>query len=321
MRYCNYEKRDGGGARAGVMHEGLVYPLATMPAGPEDEDATWLSGPIDPAALPLLEQFTARLRKAGPQVFRADSALDPSGIRLLPPVLPAASFRDFYAFEAHVKTARGRRGLEMIPEWYELPVFYFSNHTAMLGHGDPLPFPTGGNWLDYELEVAAVIGTPGRDIRAGEAERHIAGYMVLNDWSLRDAQREEMKVGLGPAKGKDFATSIGPLLVTPEELEPCRSGKGFDLTMTARVNGTEYSRGNWKDIHYSFGEMIERASRNVTLHPGDVIGSGTVGTGCILELGPDSVDGWLKAGDVVELEIDRLGRLTNSIVATPTEEN
>jgi 2-keto-4-pentenoate hydratase/2-oxohepta-3-ene-1,7-dioic acid hydratase in catechol pathway len=321
MKYCNFEKPNGGGARSAVLHEGLVYPLATLPAGPDSEEAARISGPIDPASLPLLEEITARLVKAGPQIFRAESALDPAGLRFLPPVIPAASLRDFYAFEAHVKTARGRRGLEMIPEWYELPVFYFSNHTAMLGHGDPLPFPSGGQWLDYELEVAALIGRPGRDIRADDAERHIAGYMVMNDWSLRDAQREEMKVGLGPAKGKDFATSLGPLLVTPDELEPFRSGKGFDLEMMARINGTEYSRGNWKDIHYSFGEMIERASQNVTLYPGDVIGSGTVGTGCILELGPDSVDGWLKHGDTVELEIDRLGALSNSIVATPAEEN
>jgi len=321
MKYCNYERLDGDGARAGVLHQGLVYPLATIPADPHGQGAARLSGPIDPSSLPLLQEVTALLLKAGPQVFRADWALDPAGLRFLPPVLPAASLRDFYAFEAHVKTARGRRGLEMIPEWYQMPVFYFSNHTAILGNGEPLPFPAGGRWLDFELEVAAVIGQPGRDLKAHQAEQHIAGYMVMNDWSLRDAQREEMKVGLGPAKGKDFATSLGPLLVTPDELEPFRSGKGFDLGMTARVNGREYSRGNWKDIHYSFGEMIERASRNVTLHPGDVIGSGTVGTGCILELGPDTVDGWLEPGDVVELEIDRLGILTNSIVATAAEEN
>jgi len=322
MKYCNYEKPDGTGARAGVMHEGLIYPLSSIPAGPDGEDAARLSGPIDPASLRLLEEITARLRNCDPlSAYRSDRALDPTGVRLLPPVLPAASFRDFYAFEAHVKTARDRRGREMIPEWYEIPVFYFSNHTAMLGHGDELPFPAGGRWLDYELEVGAVIGRPGRNIRAADADAHIAGFMVLNDWSLRDAQREEMKVGLGPAKGKDFATGIGPLLVSPEELEPYRAGKGYDLAMTAKVNGREYSRGNWKDIHYSFGEMIERASRNVTLHPGDVIGSGTVGTGCILELGPDTVDGWLEPGDVVELEIERLGTLGNCIVATPAEEN
>lgn len=322
MKYCNYEKPDGGGARAGVMHEGLVYPLSSIPAAPGGEEAARLSGPIEPASLPLLASITERLHGCDPlSAYRTDRALDPTGIRFLPPVLPAASFRDFYAFEAHVKTARGRRGLEMIPEWYDIPVFYFSNHTAMLGHGDPLPFPDGGRWLDYELEVAAVIGRSGRNIRAAEAEAYIAGYTVLNDWSLRDAQREEMKVGLGPAKGKDFATSIGPLLVTPDELAPVRAGKGFDLAMTARVNGREYSRGNWKDVHWSFGEMIERASRNVTLHPGDIIGSGTVGTGCILEIGPDAVEGWLEPGDEVELQIDLLGTLVNRIVDRTAEEN
>jgi 2-keto-4-pentenoate hydratase/2-oxohepta-3-ene-1,7-dioic acid hydratase in catechol pathway len=322
MKFCNYEKLDGEGTRAGVLHEGLVYPLSSIPAGVRGADAARLSGPIDPASLPRLAEITFRLHSGDPRTaYRADRALDPAGLRFLPPVLPAASFRDFYAFEAHVKTARGRRGLEMIPEWYDMPVFYFSNHTSMLGHGDTLSFPAGGQWLDYELEVAAVIGRPGRDIPAGEAEQYIAGYTILNDWSLRDCQRDEMKVGLGPAKGKDFATGIGPLLVTPDELEPFRSGKGFDRVMTARVNGREYSRGNWKDIHYSFGEMIERASRNVDLFPGDVIGSGTVGTGCILELGPDTVDGWLKPGDVVELEIDGFGTLANSITARPAEEN
>jgi len=321
MQYCNFEQPEGGGPRAGVMHQGLVHPLAGLLAAAVGDDQARLSGPIDPASLPLLAVVTERLSTAGAEAFVGREGLDPHALRLLAPVLPAASFRDFYAFEAHVKTARGRRGLEMIPQWYDFPVFYFSNHTAIIGHGDPLPFPTGGAWLDYELEVAAVIGRPGRDIPADEAEQHIAGYMVLNDWSLRDAQREEMAVGLGPAKGKDFATSIGPLLVTPDELEPFRSAKGFDLAMTARVNGKEYSRGNWKTIHYSFGEMIARASANVDLHPGDLIGSGTVGTGCILELGPETVDGWLETGDVVELEIDRLGILVNSIAAPAVKEN
>jgi fumarylacetoacetate (FAA) hydrolase len=237
-------------------------------------------------------------------------------------LLPVSSFRDFYSFERHVKTARAARGLEMVPQWYDFPVFYCSNAASIVGPEAQITCPVHGNWLDYELEVAAVIGSACRDVTPEQADRQIAGYSILNDWSLRDLQREEVKVGLGPAKGKDFATSLGPCLVTPDELEDCRSGKGYDLTMVARLNGVELSRGNWRDIHWSFGEMIARASQGVTLFPGDVIGSGTVGTGCILELGADNVavklgrdNGWLQAGDVVELEVERLGVLRNEILS------
>jgi len=237
------------------------------------------------------------------------------------PVVQATSLRDFFAFEEHVRTARSNRGLDVPPEWYQFPVFYFSNHQSILGHDAELPSPTHGKWLDYELEVAAVIGVECRDVPAEAADEVIAGYTILNDWSLRDLQIEEVKVGLGPAKGKDFATSLGPFLVTPDELEDRRSGKGYDLEMVARVNGVELSRGNWRDIHWSFSEMITRASQGVTLYPGDVLGSGTVGSGCILELGAENVAakldrkyGWLQAGDVVELEVERLGVLRNKIV-------
>jgi len=238
------------------------------------------------------------------------------------PVQPR-SFRDFYAFEQHVRQARARRGLDVPPEWYEIPVFYFSNHQAFIGHDWPLPAPRHGAWLDFELEVACVIGKEGRDIAAADADEYIAGYSILNDWSLRDLQMQEVKVGLGPAKGKDFATSLGPALITPDVLADRRSGKGYDLAMTARVNGRVVGQGNWRDIHYSFGEMLARASAGCTLHPGDVLGSGTVGNGCLLELGtafPDGTpvgsgaDGWLGPGDVVELEVERLGVLRNAIL-------
>jgi fumarylacetoacetate (FAA) hydrolase len=239
------------------------------------------------------------------------------------PVQPR-SFRDFYAFEQHVRQARARRGLDVPPEWYEFPVFYFSNHSAFIGHDWPLSAPRHGKWLDFELEVACIIGREGRDIGVDEAEQHIAGYSILNDWSLRDLQMQEVKVGLGPAKGKDFATSLGPELVSPDALADRRSGKGYDLVMTARVNGRVVGQGNWRNIHYSFSEMIARASAGCTLYPGDVLGSGTVGNGCLLELGttwPDAgpigsgVDGWLGVGDVVELEVERLGVLRNAITA------
>ncbi|MGG1679091.1 fumarylacetoacetate hydrolase family protein [Neobacillus sp. NRS-1170] len=236
-----------------------------------------------------------------------------SDLHLKAPLPNPRSFRDFYAFEQHVKTARENRGLKMIPEWYEIPVFYFSNHMAIKGSGEEIIKPKECDWLDFELEVACIIGKTGRNISAAEADDYIFGYCVLNDWSARDLQRKEMKVGLGPAKGKDFSTSIGPWIITKDELERFRTGKGFDLAMKARVNSVQLSKGNLKELYFSFGEMIERASAGVTLYPGEVIGSGTVGTGCILELG-EKVHPWLKPGDKVELEIENLGILENTII-------
>ncbi|SEM68067.1 fumarylacetoacetate hydrolase family protein [Lihuaxuella thermophila] len=236
-----------------------------------------------------------------------------SEVRLLAPVPMPTSVRDFYAFEQHVKTSRQRRGLEMIPEWYQIPVFYFSNHRSIVGPEAAVAKPSYTEWLDFELEVACVIGKKGKNIPADRALEYIAGFTIMNDWSARDMQRQEMKVGLGPAKGKDFATSLGPYLVTLDELEDRRTGHHWDLQMTAKVNGKPLSSGNMKDLYWSFPQMIERASLECELVPGDVIGSGTVGTGCILELGPE-VHRWLQPGDVVELEIERLGVLSNRIV-------
>ena len=254
-------------------------------------------------------------------IVQARNQFVSAAVQLPDRLLPISSFRDFYAFEQHVRTARGHRGLDVPPEWYEQPVFYFSNHRSLLAGDAQLKYPSQGNWLDFELEVACVISAAGVDIAPRYAEDFILGYTILNDWSLRDLQRQEMACGLGPAKGKDFATSLGSNLVTPDELADRRSGKGYDLAMVARVNGVELSRGNWKDIHFSFAQMIERASRGVTLYPGDVIGSGTVGTGCILELTPEAVaakrgreSGWLMPGDIIELEVERLGILRTEIV-------
>ncbi|EOP76843.1 fumarylacetoacetase [Bacillus cereus VDM006] len=220
------------------------------------------------------------------------------------------SVRDFYAFEQHVKTARGRRGLDVVPEWYDIPVFYFTNHRAVIGPEVTVSCPKQTQKLDYELEIACVIGKEGRNISREQAEEYIFGYCIMNDWSARDLQAEEMKVGLGPAKGKDFATSLGAYLVTKEELDVYRTGERYNLEMTAHVNGELLSKGNFRDIYYTFAEMIERASQDVTLYPGDVIGSGTVGTGCILELGTEK---WLQDGDVVELTITGLGTLRNTV--------
>ena len=215
-------------------------------------------------------------------------------VELRPPVLRPPSIRDFMAFEAHVASARGLQGREVPPEWYDVPVFYFSNPAAIFGPGEDVPYPEGTAELDYELECAAIIG----------AEGAIGGFTIMNDWSARDLQRVEMRVGLGPAKGKDFATSLGPVVVTPDEFD------GTSGAMVARVNGEERSRGDLGDLHYTWARLVEQAARNTKLLPGDVIGSGTVGTGCILEHG----DGrWLKRGDVVELEIDGIGVLENTI--------
>jgi fumarylacetoacetate (FAA) hydrolase len=233
------------------------------------------------------------------------------------PIPDPPSMRDFYAFEQHVKSARTKRGLGMIPEWYEIPTFYFTNTSEIYGHDHPVPYPVGSQELDFELEIACVIGREGKDIPVEEADQYIAGYTIMNDWSARDFQRKDMKLNLGPGKGKDFATSLGPWLVTPDELAARRTGHGaserYDMTMLARINGREVSHGNFNQIYYSFPQMIAWASRNARLRVGDVLGSGTVGTGCILELGTE-IHPWLQRGDVVELEIDGIGVLRNRIM-------
>ncbi len=244
-----------------------------------------------------------------------DLTLDPADIVFGPPILRPTSLRDFYAFERHVATMWGRRDQQVPEAWYRLPIFYFGNVSEVRGPGDPVWRPRDSNELDYELEIAALVDTPALDLPAERAEEAIGGYTIFNDWSARDLQRDETTVRLGPAKGKDFAASFGPCLVTPDELADARQGKGYDLTATAEVNGQELSRGSWSDIHFSFGEMLERASADARLRPGDLIGSGTVGTGCLLEIKDESGFGrWLRPGDVVTLKVERLGELTTPIV-------
>jgi len=236
-------------------------------------------------------------------------------VQLLAPVPDPQSFRDFYAFEQHVLAARKLRGLEMHPDWFRIPIFYFSNPAAIYGHGSEIPYPRKTNELDFELEFAVIIAGAGSDIPSKDADRHIAGYTICNDWSARDLQREEMAMSLGPAKGKDFATSFGPYMVTPDELEDAWDENGkLNLRMTCHVNGTLISDGNTNDLYHPFKDMIERASMNTKLLSGDYLGSGTVGTGCILELRPENTGGWIKKGDVVTLEVKRLGVLENKIV-------
>ena len=243
--------------------------------------------------------------------------LDATDLAFGPPILRPPSLRDFYAFERHVGTMWKRRDMEIPEAWFRLPIFYFSNVSEIRGPGDPVWAPRGSSELDYELEVAALVDTPVRDLDASRGEEAIGGYLILNDWSARDLQREETTVRLGPAKGKDFASSIGPWLVTPDELADARSGTGYDLAMTATVNGTELSRGTWSSAQFSFGQMIERASADVLLRPGDLIGSGTVGTGCLLEIRDEILGRYLEPGDTVTLAIERLGELTSPVVERP----
>lgn len=228
--------------------------------------------------------------------------------------LHPTTLRDAYAFEQHVKTASQNRGRDVPENWYKFPAFYYTNPHSIFGHEDVIPYPHYTSALDFELEIAVVIGKGGRDIKAENASAHIFGYTIFNDWSARDVQQTELKIGLGPAKGKDFASSLGPVIVTPDALADKAVNRPgvYNLNMSAKINGVEISAGNLKDIFWSFGEIIARASESVDLMPGDVIGSGTVGTGCLLELtkaqGP-----WLNANDIVELEIERIGILQNKI--------
>ena len=234
--------------------------------------------------------------------------------RLHSPIPRPPTLRDFYAFEQHVRTANQNRGREVPENWYKFPVFYFTNPNSIFGPDEEIPYPPYTQALDFELEIAAIIGKPGVDIQPDDAHKYIFGYTIFNDWSARDVQREEMRVHLGPAKGKDFASSLGPVIATADELGPETDGKPGvrEAAMIARINGEERSRGNFSNLYWSFGQIIARASESVMLYPGDVIGSGTVGTGCLLELtkaqGP-----WLQSGDIIELEIEGIGVLRNTV--------
>jgi fumarylacetoacetate (FAA) hydrolase len=246
---------------------------------------------------------------------------------ILAPVPFPVSCRDGYAFRQHVAAARRNRNMQMIPEFDQYPVFYFTNHHSIRGEGTIRCMPDHLKKLDFELEAAIVISRHARNIRAQEADHYMAGLMIMNDLSARKLQSEEMLLNLGPAKGKDFCTVIGPWLVTLDELEPrevpCKeghTGKNWNLSMRCWVNGVQVSEGNLRDMDWSFAEIIERASYGTDLYPGDVIGSGTVGTGCFLELNgtgklndPGFVEQWLQEGDQVDMEIEGLGRLTNKI--------
>jgi fumarylacetoacetate (FAA) hydrolase len=246
-----------------------------------------------------------------------DALLDGGDLQFGPPFLVPRSMRDGYGFEQHVGMMWTRRGGEIPEAWYRLAVFYFSNVSELRGPDDPVWAPAGSHELDYEIEVAALIDTPARNLSPERAEEAIGGYTIFDDWSARDLQRDETTVRLGPAKGKDFASSLGPWLVTPDELADARRGVGFDLEMRVTVNGVETSRGRWSDAVHGFAALISRASADVTLRPGDLLGSGTVGTGCLLEVKDATLGRYLEPGDLIELSIERLGTLRTPIVERP----
>lgn len=271
---------------------------------------------VPSSMLPFLEggvSTMAAARRALDHAANADlSVTGPNGetivhpldeVNLAAPIPDPSSLRDFIAFEDHIAATSKRRGQPIPPEWYKFPVYYKGNHRTIIGPGQSLAWPLDTSKLDYELELACVIGRKGRDISEREAEQYIAGYTIMNDFSARDIQFQEMACRLGPAKGKDFATSLGPCLLTPDEITDLGA-----LTMIARVNGEEWSKGRFGTIHWSFAQMIAHVSRGETIYPGDVFGSGTVGGGCGLES-----DRYLKPGDVVELEIQPIGILRNQI--------
>ncbi len=301
MRWVAFEDK-AGRSRAGVLKDEDIHALAP-----------------GAALIDLLGDDGEKLHRAGEAALANPAEVfERNLVRLLPPLPRPPSIRDFYAFEQHARAGRKSRGQELPAEWFKLPVFYFTNPAALVGDGAEVAVPPGCNALDFELEVAAIVGRECANVTPKEAAGAIIGYTVMNDWSARDHQREEMLVGLGPSKGKDFSTSMGPCLVTADEVESRRKNAAFDMRMMAKVNGTVYSDGNLADIYWSFEEMLSYASRGTKVIPGDIIGTGTCATGCIVELsqthGADRFP-WLKPGDVVELSVDGLGILENEIVA------
>jgi fumarylacetoacetate (FAA) hydrolase len=323
MKFVSYtiKKKD----RLGILVNNNIYDLQECAAGMGIE----LPRRMRPFLRGGEENMNAAKQvEAAIKEGKITSFVSDENLRLLAPIPNPPSCRDGYAFRQHVATARRNRGVEMIPEFDQYPVFYFTNHNAIFGEGEIRVEDDHLQKLDFELEAAIVIGKDGRNIPVEEADSYIAGYLIMNDLSARVLQMEEMKLNLGPAKGKDFATSIGPWLVTPDELEkyivPTEFGNKYDLRMTAKHNGKLISDGNMKDMNWTFAEIIARASYGVRLFPGDVIGSGTVGTGCYLELngtwaleakeqGKEFTPIWLKEGDEIELEITGLGVLKNKI--------
>lgn len=311
----------------GIYHQGNIWSLQGLDASLPNNMRDFLNGG---------DRFMQTAMKLNASIVAGEinsSTVSESEVKLEAPVPYPTSCRDGYAFRQHVAAARRNRGVPMIPEFDQYPIFYFTNHNAIQGPGEIWCMPDHFNKLDFELEAAIVIGKKGRNITAAQADEYIAGYMIMNDMSARTLQMEEMLLNLGPAKGKDFSTVIGPYFVTPDELEPYKIpakpghvGNSYDLSMKCWVNGVLVSEGSVGDMDWTFAEIVERCAYGVDILPGDVIGSGTVGTGCFLELNgtgllndPNFKPQWLQDGDVVEMEITGLGRLSNTIKAEQTD--
>ena len=317
MKLVSYKTEDT--EHLGVFVHGHIYNLNSCDKQLPDNMADFLKGS---------DVLMERAKNIDNQIKSKEiEPKEEAFYELLAPVPHPTSCRDGYAFRQHVAAARRNRKVDMIAEFDQYPVFYFTNHNAIQGPGDIECMPDHFEKLDFELEVAVVIGKQGRNIKAAEADSYIAGYMIMNDMSARTLQMEEMLLNLGPAKGKDFSTVIGPWLVTPDELEEYKTnpkeghtGNAYNLNMSCSVNGVNVSSGNMADMDWTFAEIIERCAYGVDILPGDVIGSGTVGTGCFLELNgtgllndPSYQTQWLKEGDIVEMEVTGLGVLTNII--------
>ena len=308
MKLISYKQN--GKINLGALENDMIYDLHALDAQIADNMQDFLEG----------GEYQLQLAKTA--VENGSPAISECDIALVSPVPNPPSIRDAYAFRQHVATARNNRGLDMIPEFDEIPIFYFTNHHAVFGEGD---FPVRQRHtekLDFELECAAVIGKEGRDISTSDADEYIIGFMIMNDFSARALQMQEMKLNLGPAKGKDFGSSFGPWLVTKDELENYResspNGDRYNLKMKAYVNGIQVSEDTLANMTWTFAQIIERVSYGVNIFPGDIIGSGTCGTGCFLELNGSKItdNQWLKTDDTVSLAIETLGKLTNKIVLT-----
>ncbi len=321
MKLVSYLKEEHD--QSAILLDGLLYDLETLHPDLPGNMSMFLHYWED--MLPMVQAGEIGIREGH---ISREKGIPYNSVQLLAPIPFPPSCRDGYAFRQHVAAARRNRHAQMIPEFDQYPVFYFTNHHSVRGPGDIPCMPDHLEKLDFELEAAIVICRHGRNIRAEDADGYIGGLMIMNDISARTLQMEEMLLNLGPAKGKDFCTVTGPCLVTLDELQafevdckPGHTGKSWNLRMQCWVNGIQVTDGNLSDMDWTFAEIIERASYGVDLYPGDVIGSGTVGTGCFLELNgtgklndPDHAEQWLQDGDLVEMEIEELGRLSNTIV-------